>query len=150
MNQDNLWGSIPLPTDIRTPKIILSEQAQILSGLTNHVLVGQIETTVGQFGDVIIELVILAPFLNNYRINILHVLHKIDSVYPAIVRDYINWNPGGRDDPTEYKCETEDELKAALSTILQSDGVRKIIAGLLTQSVDYSSNVDAAKIQTAS
>lgn len=139
MTIQSLWGELPAVQDTRTPKMILTEQAQALSDATKHILVGSVSTK-GTDNDIVSHLSIVAPFLNNYRVSVLRTSQSVSEVYPVDVIDLINKiNYGQRLESTNYSCNNEEEFNTALRKILQSDKVHRIITNLLTQSKDYDS-----------
>lgn len=136
MTVRSLWGEIAAVQNVRTPKAILSEQAQALSDATKHVLVGRIATeTVSN--TVMHYLLVEAPFLNRYKIQILRFEHNIFRIYPVKLVDLINKD--GVDPPRLLvrECIDENELEKALQETLQSPKVHQVISSLLIQSNDY-------------
>ncbi len=85
----NLWGDLPVDTDIRTPYIVLKEQASLLSEATNGLLVGSVNRTsldksiyLYKEYDCECNLEIKVPSLNNYSISIVKVSYPIN-IYPS-------------------------------------------------------------------
>lgn len=128
MAPQNLWGEFPNVEDVRTPTIVLKEQAAQLSTATKGVLRGKV--SVRQSGGwFTLQLRVVAPAIEGYEYTVLDVMHPIDP-YPLTIVS--NWDKGRREDGV--KCNNEDEFVAALAAILQDDRVKRIVAALLAQS----------------
>jgi len=128
MASRNLWGDIISEAEVRTPTIILKEQAKALTEMTKGVLVGKttIETT--SYGKFTIFLSVLAPRVNDYKFDVAIVEHDIN-LYPATV--VAAWE---RYSGKEVTCKSEDEIIVALERILSSDQVTRAIRSLIAQS----------------
>ena len=148
----SLWGDLPVEESIRTPHVILKEQASILTEATNGLLVGKVvrenfkatllilpkhAISFETFKDLqkkqekqkqytgTSRLEILVPSINNYSISILDVDYP-PKMYPLRIMSSIT-------DEYQYKeCQTESEFNEKLAKILSSPDVKRIIAGLLT------------------
>jgi hypothetical protein len=118
----NLWGDLPDTSSLHAPVMILSEQAQILEQGTSGLLIGR--TNVRQRDDKFsVEMAIIAPTLNNYSFSLLTVMHDI-GLYPAFVIT---------DGKEPVECKDQQEFEAEIARVLQSEHVRRVIAGLLAQ-----------------
>ena len=86
MSPKNLWGKLPDSSDVKPPITILREQATALKSATNGVLLGDVRalTAGGNFRAV---LYVVAPALNNYRLEILEIEHPV-SFYPISISSY--------------------------------------------------------------
>lgn len=132
---EDLWGELPRAEEIQAPRRILREQAQVLSDRTKRILVGQVETKsfIDGFQD---TLVIIVPLLNNYTVDILEVRYPL-AMYPLSIVDLLEPSKesleiqqmGLRGKP--IKCQNEQDFRAALKQILQSEHVHKAIGSLL-------------------
>jgi len=122
---DNLWGDLPNAEEGPTPRGILRQQADILTSQTRGMLSGAVETTVVE-GDVVVKLLLIAPYLGNYEVEIVTVRYSGVYVSPLDVFSSVQ----GRG----ATCIDIEEFKAYLSEILQSTEVREAVAALLTQS----------------
>ncbi len=122
---DNLWGDLPKVEKGPTPRGILRQQADILTGQTRGMLSGAVETTVVD-GDIVVKLLLVAPYLGNYEVEIVQVHYSGVTVYPLRVDSSIQ----GR----SSICSDIEEFKEYLSEILQSTQVREAVTALLTQS----------------
>lgn len=124
----NLWGDLPLEDNIRTPYVILKEQASLLTEATNGLLIGTVSrrkySMKSQDGlECILE--IKVPSINNYSIAIVAIWYPI-TLYPSIITSLVT-------DDKEKECHTEEEMDQVLGKILSSKGVKRIISGLLTE-----------------
>ncbi|MCL5278490.1 MAG: hypothetical protein M1376_01115 [Planctomycetes bacterium] len=129
MTQESLWGEWGSLIPERTPTTVLKEQATALSELTKGVLFGRVVVNNLTSGKFDIVLSIVAPAVNDYEFDVLHVRHGID-LYPATVLI----PPEPSVPRKEVACTNEDELKTALASILGSDRVRQVIGALIAQS----------------
>ena len=128
MSDNSLWGDLSDLAPERTPFLILQEQAGLLQGATNEILVGSVrrEMTGVVSRRVNASLQVVAPALQQYRIEILDLSYEASKLYPVRIRDYLS---------DEKKVVfSEDELKEALREILTSDQVRTILANLISES----------------
>lgn len=121
----NLWGDLPLEDNIRTPYVVLKEQASLLTEATNGLLVGKVSQKAAPDNSGLIStLEIIVPTLNNYSISILSIERSI-MLYPSKVIDIIK--------DYSKECQTKEELERALAEILSSQSVKRIISGLLAE-----------------
>lgn len=120
----NLWGSLPNVEKLRTPHTVLQEQASLLAELTGGLLLGQVhrDQAASSFK---LTLRINAPALNNYSYTVLKVSHPIE-LYPLHVDNETRAS-------ATKKCNTEEEFEQVLGSILASNEVQRVIAGLLAQ-----------------
>ena len=134
--EKSLWGNLPLDDMIRTPVIILREQATILTKLTNGLLEGVVTVRTASeqlFGSKPLKefsgtLGIVAAALDGYMLLVLKVEYDL-AIYPVTTIDLLG---GGA---WEQKiCHNEEELMTALGEILSSERVSKSISLLLAQS----------------
>ena len=138
--ETGLWGNLPLDEVVRTPLIILREQATILTKATSGLLTGEVSMISVQEYDVFNNLVertasnppvfratlsIEAPALDGY---VFHVLQAEFSLvaYPVEVQDLLG--------KSKYECNDEEEFNKTLGAVLSSAGVRRAIGLLLAQS----------------
>lgn len=121
MTTEDLWGNLPDVETLRTPLVILKEQAELLQEKTDGLLVGQINQhqkgTKFQY-----SLSIVAPTLNNYTYHLLTVTHDI-GFYP--LRLINNQNK-------PQQCPDEEEFKEGLRTIFTTQDIQNVISKLLT------------------
>lgn len=132
----NLWGDLATTENIRTPYIILMEQASVLKEITNGLLIGHVqrETTANNasFNAV---LQIIAPSLNNYAYVVLRIGYALENLYPVKI-----YAPEFRDKDFSVEsyehcinAKDEKEFLTYLETILSSKRVKGVIASLLAQ-----------------
>ncbi len=122
MSVKNLWGSIPVSGNIRTPYAILLEQASWLGEITEGLLIGKVTKNV-ENEKFMYNLNIVAPALNNYYYNVTTIIHGIE-FYPLQLRS---------SDGQFIECETEKMFENRLGDILSSEQTRRVITGLLAQ-----------------
>lgn len=126
MATKDLWGDLPTAEIIKTPSMILREQAAMLGEKTNNVLQGHVN--IGRDGsEFTADFSIIARVLDNYTQKIVLVRYKIIN-YPLQIWNFLS----ATSNPTN--CKNEDEFTAKLQLILSSEEVRKLIIGLLSQS----------------
>ncbi|MCP4344818.1 MAG: hypothetical protein GY795_04735 [Desulfobacterales bacterium] len=122
MSIKNLWGSIPVTENIRTPYAVLLEQASLLENMTEGLLIGKVIKN-AEDDKFRYDLSIVAPALNNYHYNVTAVIHGIE-LYPLHLLS---------SDGSFIECETEKAFESRLENTLSSELVRRVIAGLLAQ-----------------
>ena len=120
----NMWGDLSELEPIRMPETFVKEQAAVLSQLTQGVLQGKVETGTSG-GGFVIDLVIVAPRLNNYRYEIVRVSQPFE-IYPLDLYDLVN--------DKSWNCGNESDFLARLEGILKSPGVRRVITVLVSHS----------------
>lgn len=141
METINLWGEIKI-SELRSPKSIIQEQADFLSGATKNILFGEIvektfsETSIASIAryspitksaDIIkYSFVVTAPGMQNYRIQLFEITYSIIEFYPVFINDSINEH--------EYKANDYDAFIQILGDIIQSESTQKIIQNLIIQS----------------
>lgn len=123
MEPEDLWGDMPDVETLKTPLLILKEQAELLQEKTKGMLVGQIVASQnGQ--NFTYTFSIVAPTLNNYTYRVLMVSHAL-GFYPAVVYDSQKNN-------IAISCENEEEYKKCLSGLFSSEKNKAAISKLLT------------------
>ena len=132
----SLWGKLPLEEAIRTPLIILREQATLLTQMTNAILEGvvvnqQVRSASDEFDPFgprktfRATLSIEAPALDGYVFQVLQVSYDL-ALYPVEVNDLVN--------SKEYECIDQDSFEEAMRTILSSAAVLRAVGMLIAQS----------------
>ena len=114
----DLWGEIEA-TQIRTPLVILREQAALLGRKTKNLVEASVRTHAN--GDTLrhsFDLVV--PALDNYTYNLFTIVHG-PSIYPVTVRY------------KDTSLETEQEFIEWLGATLSSLETKRIVATLLSQ-----------------
>mgnify|MGYP007037742296 CR=1 FL=1 len=127
MAPKNLWGELPTADETgRSPKSILEEQASVLSQHSANRLLGRVTTATNPYGQLEHELLIVAPFLNNYEVAIVRAAHTAET-YPVSAWDIVDAGLGRRE------CQSDEDFEHFLGTVLTSKKVRIIISSLLSQ-----------------
>jgi hypothetical protein len=138
---NDLWGTLPAMEEIRTPYTVLLEQALLLEEKTDGLLIGRVERYLPPDDPSVpqpegeLELLIVAPELDDYSYVVLSITYPVATLYPVTV-EYDN-----KDDKSII-CHSEKELLPALKKILSSEKTRRVIANLLAQ---ISEEVQAAE-----
>jgi len=128
MSSKSLWGSIGDEPVFRTPTAILKEQAAALAQQTDDLLRGKV-VVVAKADTFLLDLSIVAPLLDNYKFDVLHVEHGVEQYPASIVPAWLRYQAG-----EVRKCANEESFTAALESILSSERVRKIVHALIAQS----------------
>ena len=121
----NLWGDLPIEDNVRTPYIILKEQASILTEATNRLLIGEVNKRTHSSSCVDCSLIIKVPSINNYTLSIIDITYPV-TIYPLQIKSDFTKH-------TLTECKTEEELENALHNRLSSEEIRRIISGLLSE-----------------
>jgi hypothetical protein len=129
MSSKNLWGDITSGEPVRTPTTILKEQATALTEMTKGTLVGKVALGGDPGSGFEIALYVITPAINNYRFDVLYVMHGIE-LYPAYVMPA--WDRFLKKE--RVQCQDENELADALGRILSSEKVTRSIKSLISQS----------------
>ena len=127
MSAESLWGSLEDIDTVRTPSMILQEQAGLLGKLTNEVLEGRVGRDIVQDENkMFVSLYVVAPAIQRYSVQILSLNYSYATAYPVIVLDSIKRR--------QRQANTEDDLLSILKDILSSSHVRNVIATLIAES----------------
>ncbi len=127
MNSESLWGDL---TDLhrdKSPKQLLEEQAQLLNEIVQGLLCATVEIAI-HGSNMSVNLIIVAPALNNYRYSVLSIFYDPANMYPVHVK-----NATVESSPL-VKCSSESEFVECLRVILSSSVVRKAIGSLISHS----------------
>jgi hypothetical protein len=123
----NLWPELSLDEVVRSPKMILNEQALFLSNITKNILSVKVKTRGLGGGPVAHEFDIVAPNLNGYSYNLLNVEQRdILSSYPCKIYS--------TDKNNGESVENEEELLQKLKLIFSSHETQRVISSLISQS----------------
>ena len=127
MTADSLWGDLKELKTIKTPALMMREQAEILTQSTNGVLVGKVEGINSRWrGGIAHELVIRVPSLNDYELSVLRIEHPVH-IYPV----YLFEAPYGKVEAENVMDEVK--LLDLLKTALSHPDLRAILGALLSQ-----------------
>ncbi len=119
----SLWGDLSQIEAVRTPFVILQEQAVILGEITNGLILGEVSRlATGQ--KIQMDLSLVVPALDKYRYAVVEVQSPIVQTYPLTVKSAA----------IEHRqlCDSEEEFEEALRSVLSSPQIRKVIATLLS------------------
>ena len=119
---ESFW-SIPETGGIRTPLVILREQARALTEATKGKLEGKLLRTTGD-DRFVFSLDINVPSLNGYRYRVLQVDHGIE-LYPLAIKFF----PMDK----SFLLDSEESFVEKLKELLASEQMRRVIAGLMAQ-----------------
>ena len=122
---ENLWPEFIFHNLVKSPKTILVEQADFLAKNTKNLLTANIKTSTHNDGQFEHTFEIIAPALNSYKYSLFTVYQKDIFLYPCRFRG-----------DAEFSIMTEDDLVLKLKDIFTSDGTKKIINSLISQSVE--------------
>jgi hypothetical protein len=128
---ENLWPDFTTDEIVRSPKIILREQASFLGKSTKNILTGNIRTESwrNQFSH---SFQIVAPNLNNYTYTLFTIVEEDIFGFPCKFQS-----------ESAFSIKNEEELLARLKEIFSSDDTKKIINSLMSQSIE--NNVQVVK-----
>ncbi|AUT03447.1 hypothetical protein CLI64_25225 [Nostoc sp. CENA543] len=124
-NNKNLWGELPKNVEVRTPYLILKEQASILTQMTKGLLIGEVDRKPVLQNVFIARLRIRVPELNSYTYSVVDVQYPL-KLYPLVIKDYTS-------SEQEIQCSSEQEFEVTLGKILSSDQVKRVISTLLAE-----------------
>lgn len=130
MNNTSLWPSFGEIQVLKTPKIILKEQAAFLESVTSgyiitEVLTAPLSTILHKVSHV---LKIIAPIVEGYSAAIVQVDHDMIKLYPLTVTSRIKAMP------VAYAAVNEDEFLALLKKIFEEKETLDTVHSLLAQS----------------
>ena len=131
-NDTDFWAPDFAATAVTTPKVILQQQAALLSQKTGDVLQGQVTVTPPQppSSDFAVVFELYLPSLD-YRYKLLNIEHPV-SLYPLKM-----WSMSP-DIGTEYwDCPSEAVFKESLRQILSGPETTKLVSAMIAQTQDY-------------
>lgn len=125
MATSSLWGDLPALAEIKTPKLVLAEQAKALQVLTEGSLICELTTTPTDSDGLMHVMRLVAPSLGNYSVVLLAITHQAKA-YPCMIRSpFIGI--------AARKCNDETQLEPGLKHFLQHAKTRELISNLLQQ-----------------
>ena len=119
----SLWGNLDSLDPVRTPAVVLNEQARFLSEETNFALLGEVLRMDSPSGGFLLSLRVVVPNLNRYTFEIMKVQYS-ELVYPVTVFA----------DGQEFLANTMDEFLVLLEETLKSERVTRALATLKSES----------------
>jgi hypothetical protein len=137
---DDLWGFESHEFEQEKndmPEYILKEQINLLGKKTNNLLYGRTQVFNVKTENIDYEFAtifdVTVPRLDNYSKTLFILYSNAESIYPVAIsvgksygEDYENFRP-------EYICNDKAEFETAISNILSSQQVVKIIQALYTK-----------------
>ena len=124
MTEQSLWGDFGAFEAIRTPSIILREQAEFVARITDQILLGDVRQHSYE-GRFTVELSIIAPAIQRYRYKVLESSHGIE-LYPTEITDYVN--------DKRFSALDEEKLLGILRQVLSSGRMKETFAVLISES----------------
>ncbi len=130
MSISSLWPSFGNIPAIKTPKVILKEQASYLESVTSGFIITEIITAAHPTlsNKVTHSIKITAPKVENYTTIIVEVDHDMIKLYPLTVISKIKAMP------VSYTAANEDELLDLLKKVFEEKETIDTIQSLLIQS----------------
>lgn len=122
-SNDDLWPDLTGDSQVKSPYLILCEQAAKLGAKTSNIIEAEVTANPSDEGYLNVRLMLRAPALNGYEYVLLSVNQSIE-LYPAYLAD-------------EYgtkEVKDEQEFKTSLEKLFKSDRTIKIINSLIAQS----------------
>lgn len=129
----NLWGDLSTVEIVRTPYVILKEQAIILTEATNSLLIGSVDKKNFESNHGLdkylynfsCELKIIAPSIDNYSVSIAEIYYP-KAFYPLTIKNLVTQT-------YSIECKSEEDVDTKLKDVLSSKKVKKVIFGLLNE-----------------
>ncbi len=130
MNSTNLWPSFGEIQIIKTPKIILKEQASFLESITSGYINTEIKTSahLTLLNKVSHVLKITAPIVEGYTTAIVQVDHDMIKLYPLTITSRIKAMP------VAYTATSEEEFLVLLKKVFYEKETLETVHSLLAQS----------------
>lgn len=120
---ESFWA-VPDVATLRTPLSIFREQATALTEQTNGLLVGQVETKQQPDGNLLIQLGVTVPALNDYRVRILSYQQPI-GLYPGRL--------SGMGIVVFEAVDNEDDFVVVVKRVLSSQAIKNVLTSLMSQ-----------------
>jgi len=128
MENKNLWGDLPDVSKVKSPELVLKEQASALDRMTNGMIVGIVESSTSpKKSHFAYRLSLRVPVLNNYTVAICIASYEL-GFYPADIVSLIH----GNTDQFDRETVDEEDFSKALEEILRSPETRSVLSSLLT------------------
>lgn len=121
---ENLWPEFEPAPKLRSPKDILVEQGVFLSKKTQHMLLGEVKGASTGSEQFLWYFYIIAPNLNNYRYELLYIIHDM-FFYPLRLSF----------DGTSSTVENEEQFLQHLKQVFNNSKTLKIVSNLMSQSL---------------
>ena len=118
------WGDLQVTTEQLTPAQIIQEQASALNERTSPHIRASV-TTFGLERRFHTTLVVTAPSLDGYHLDIVTVIYPLRDYYPLVLSDDLG------DELSEVTCNSEQEFCDKLHQILSSKRTTDTLKSLL-------------------
>jgi hypothetical protein len=135
----DLWGD-DIDVDVVSPHVILKTQAEAIARRTKGLLTAEVSTSAEPDDDFNFtsthKLLILARSIGYEGEELLQIQHPDKRYYPLSIEvpSGIVWDYSDSDTPTCYRrCNDQDELIAALRTVLTSPPTKATLNNLLAR-----------------
>ena len=130
MSTANLWPSFGQIPFVKTPKIILQEQADHLAVISNNFLSVEIVTTphISNLNKISHVLKVTASMVENYSTIVVMIDHDAIKIYPVTVTSRIKAMP------VAYQAANEEEYLSLLQKVFEEKETIETIQSLLSQS----------------
>ena len=130
MNNANLWPSFGQIPSVKTPKIILQEQADHLAVISNNFLSAEVVTTphISNLNKISHVLKVTASMVENYSTIVVMIDHDAIKIYPVTVTSRIKAMP------VAYQATNEEEYLTLLQKVFEEKETIETIQSLLSQS----------------
>jgi hypothetical protein len=133
MPEASLWPSVVAKTTLRSPAAILKEQAGFLGQATQNVVRGEVRLKDRGMGELSYGFSLVAPALNNYRLELFEIVQDPLKIYPVTIRSsFLNELdlPFG----SAWTAQDEGSLLSMLKQIFANGKVMEAVQALLAQS----------------
>lgn len=120
---DDLWPVLTGEPEVKSPLLILREQAAKLGAKTSNIIEAEVTANPSDEGFLHVRLILKAPALNGYEYVLLSVNQPID-LYPAYLTE----------EHYSGDVKNEQEFKEFLAKLFTSDRTVQIINSLIAQS----------------
>jgi hypothetical protein len=122
---DDLWGELPKPSELKSPRVLLEEQATFLGRKTNQFLQARVLPVGNKVNKRFsYDLEIVVPALDDYFYSVFRVTYDV-GLYPVACEDMA----AGR----TWTAHSETELLERISETLRSPKVQNVISALLAE-----------------
>ena len=125
---ENPWTNLAAEvSEIKTPKAVFKEQAELLASATGRKVYGEVKTGRSSDGNVILDLNAVVPSLSGYRVTLARATHD-PRLYPCDVRS--DWL---RENLAATTAENAEQLAQRLVAILKTPELQKLVAAVYAQ-----------------
>lgn len=118
------FWNIPNIEELKTPILMLKEQASELTDATDGILVGHVAASTAANDALNIELIIKVPALGGYQYTVLTYEQPI-TIYPGRI-----YSPALN---SIYRINDDAAFISALKDVIQSPQISQVVKGLLSQ-----------------